>query len=832
MEVHYSEYETEHLETIRRLAPECMVLLRSDGSFPLDAPGRIALYGSGARRTVKGGTGSGDVHAHHTVSIEEGLKNAGFDITTGDWLDNYDDVIRAAHQRFAAEIRHRAAAEHLPAVFYGMGAVMPEPEYIFPVEGDGDTAVYVLSRVCGEGSDRHAVKGDLFLTETEIRDIHRMEEKYPRFLLVLNTAGMVDLSPVSDVRNILLLSQPGAAVGDAFADVLLGRSYPSGKLTDTWMRWVDFPSIGDFGVWNETHYREGIYVGYRYFDTLHKNVLLPFGYGLSYTTFSYDYDSASVSVSGTSVTVRIPVTNTGSRPGREIAEAYVSVPSGKLDQPYQVLAAFSKTEELAAGETETVSLTFRMEQLASFDASTVSELLEKGDYIVRVGRNSRDTEPLCFLRLDRDVTVRQLSHRGGKCSFEDWKPEEKERFSAPVPEDLPVFSIDPYALVMDPSGPPVTPDADVMRRLDILDNHDLAALVTGRYSMNPVVDIIGSASSSVPGAAGETTGEIPGLPSLVMADGPAGLRLTPDYTVDADGHPNPPKPDLNAIGEYLPDSVRKAAGIIRDSRLVKSVSSHVPEKTTYHQYATAIPVGTALAQSWNPEVWKACGDIVGSEMERFHVDLWLAPGINIHRNPLCGRNFEYFSEDPLLAGLAAAGITEGVQQHPGRGVTIKHFAANSQETNRYNNNSVVSERALRDIYFRPFEICIEKARPAAVMTSYNLINGVHASMRADLLKNVIRGEWGYRGLIMSDWVVPMIRWTEHKGIFPAPDAGAAVAAGNNLFMPGTLADRMRVEKMLQMSNSTVSRTRRSIRESAGWVLQTILQLKAAQDHMH
>lgn len=829
MGISYSEYEIKHQDSVRRLAPECMVLLRSDGSFPLDAPGKIALYGSGARRTRKGGTGSGDVHSHHMVSVEEGLRNAGFTITTGEWLDNYDDVIRAARKRFAGEIRRRAAAEHLPAVFYGMGAVMPEPEYIFPIEGEGDTAVYVLSRTSGEGSDRHAVKGDLFLTETEIRDIHRMEEKYPRFLLVLNTPGMIDLSPVSGVRNILLLSQPGAVVGDAFADVLLGKSFPSGKLTDTWMRWQDFPTIGDFGVWNETHYREGIYVGYRYFDTVHKNVLFPFGYGLSCTTFDYDYDKASVSVNGTAVTISIPVSNTGSRPGKEIVEVYVSIPEGRLDQPYQVLAAFAKTETLAPGEAETVTLSFRMDQLASYDTVTASEILEKGDYIVRAGRNSRDTESLCCLRLAEDVTVRRLSHRGGKCSFDDWKPSDKERFSVPVPEDLPVFIIDPDAFNEKSAASPAVPDPDIMRRLDILNDHDLTALVTGRYSLNPLAGIIGSASTSVPGAAGETTAEIPGLPPLVMADGPAGLRLSPDYTMGADGRPDPPKPDLTDLDEYLPETLQTALGNIRNSRFVKSASAAMPEKPVYHQYATALPIGTALAQSWNPEVWKACGDIVGSEMEMFHVDLWLAPGVNIHRNPLCGRNFEYFSEDPLLAGLTAAGITQGVQQHPGRGVTIKHLTANNQETNRYNNNSVISERALRDIYLKPFEICIREAEPAAVMTSYNLVNGAHTSTRADLLRHIVRGEWGYRGLIMSDWVVPMIRWTEHKGIFSAPDPAEAVVAGNNLFMPGSLNDRMRVEKALRASNGADTRTRRAIRESAGWVLQTILRLKSAQD---
>ena len=234
-------YEREHMNTVRALSPECMVLLKSDGSFPLDAPGKIALYGNAARKTIKGGTGSGDVNTRHYVSVEEGLENAGFSITTKGWLDSYDAVWDAANKEFRAGIKRTIAEQGISAIMLGIGAIMTEPAYELPLTGEGDTAVYVLGRISGEGADRAPEKGNLLLTDTEVRDILQLQKQYARFMLVLNVGGVVDLSPVVDeVSNILLISQPGIAVGDAFADVLLGKAYPSGKLASTWAACQDY----------------------------------------------------------------------------------------------------------------------------------------------------------------------------------------------------------------------------------------------------------------------------------------------------------------------------------------------------------------------------------------------------------------------------------------------------------------------------------------------------------------------------------------------------------------------------------------------------------------
>lgn len=274
------EYELQHMSELRKLAPECMVLLKSDGTFPIKEIQEVALFGNGARNTLKGGTGSGDVNVRHYTTIEEGLENAGFMITTKDWLDSYNMIYKEARIKFVQEIKEMAQERGVPAITLGLGSVMPEPEYELPLVGDGKIAIYVLGRESGEGSDRKAESGDLKLTKTEIRDILTLENSYEKFLLVLNVGGVVDLTPIMEVKNILLLSQVGMTIGDSFTDVLIGKSYPSGKLASTWAAWEDYCTIGEFGERDDTRYREGIYVGYRYFDSIGKTPLFPFGYGL------------------------------------------------------------------------------------------------------------------------------------------------------------------------------------------------------------------------------------------------------------------------------------------------------------------------------------------------------------------------------------------------------------------------------------------------------------------------------------------------------------------------------------------------------------------------
>lgn len=783
-------YEKEHLKRLYSQLAECTVLLKSNGDFPLETAGKIAAYGSGVRNTIKGGTGSGEVNSRFFTTIEAGLKDAGFTITTTAWLDAYERVRMQAKKAFYKEIKKRAKANHTQPFIEGMGAVMPEPEYSLPLEGEGDTAVYVVSRISGEGNDRKAVSGDILLSETEKRDILTLHKKYKKFMLVLNVGGVVDLSPVQEVENMLLLSQLGVETGAVLAALLLGTLYPSGKLASTWAAWEDYAAVGQFGEADDTAYREGIYVGYRYFDTVGKRALFPFGYGMGYTAFSLKEER--MEVSGEKITVTVRAENTGEFIGKEVIQVYVSSPEGTLDKPYQGLAAFAKTKELLPGEEEELKLSFRLSDVAAYDTAKAAYVLEAGDYRIRVGNSSADTKICGTVRLKEDAIVRRVRNVCGNPGFTDWKP--KKRKVQDVCTDTAVFLMDAKAVKTESIVYEKKPEIE--NRMKKLSDEMLAYINVGAFPpKGGIRSIIGDAGRSVAGAAGETTGILKekGVPVLVMADGPAGIRLSRKYYEDEKG--------VHALGEPIPESIavflpKPLAWLLNRSSKVKK-GAEIRE-----QYATAIPIGTAIAQSWNLEFAKDCGDIVGEEMERFGVQLWLAPALNIHRSICCGRNFEYFSEDPVISGLFAAALTNGVQAHRGCGTTIKHYAANNQETNRYANNSLVSERALREIYLRGFEICVRESQPCAVMTSYNLLNGVHTSECRGLTEDILRSEYGFSGIVMTDWVVGGGFLTKRTK-YPAPDAGKVAAAGGDLFMPGSKKDYQEV--LAALRNGTLSR---------------------------
>ena len=782
MENQLLDYERQHLEQLRALAPECTLFLKRSGKLPLPGPCEIALYGSGARHTVKGGTGSGEVNSRSFLNIEESLSRAGFQILTKDWLDRYDAVRKDAYAAFLKKIRSDARKHRTSPLIEGMGAVMPEPEYEIPLEQRCNTAVYVLSRISGEGSDRKVVPGDVLLSESEKRDILALQEMYPVFLLVLNVGGPVDLSPVvQDVDDILLLSQLGVQTGAVLSDILLGEAYPSGKLTTSWVRGGDFCPQAEFGEKEETHYKEGIYVGYRYYDAAHVKPLFPFGFGLGYTDFRLE--PGAVTLAGEQVTVSAQVRNTGAFSGKEVVQLYLSSPWGALDQPAQALAAYGKTRELAPGESCRMELRFKMSDLASFDEARSAYVLEKGDYVLRCGNSSRKCKPMALLRLTHEVVTLQARDLLGKPDFSDWKPEGPE----PVPEGLPVYVLDAGSIPTKTLSDTRTPRPDPM--VQALTDEELVFLNIGGFKLKDRSSVVGDSGFTIPGTAGETTSQLKakGFPAIIMADGPAGVRLARDYYEDKKGAHSLSSAMLPTMIDLLPAPVRSS--MRRQKKLPKGA-------VVKHRYATAIPIGTAIAQSFSLSLAESCGDIVGDEMERFGIHLWLAPALNIHRSILCGRNFEYFSEDPLVSGLTAAAITRGVQKHPGRGVTIKHFAANNQETNRYNNNSNVSQRALREIYLKGFGLCVRESQPCAVMTSYNLINGVHTSESRELTEDILRGEFGFQGIVMTDWVVGgSLMYNSRR--YPMPNAGKVALAGGDLFMPGSKADYDRCMAMVR-----------------------------------
>ncbi len=701
------DYEKEHIGLLRDSLAECTLFLRQNGAFPLEAPGRIAAYGNGVRHTVKGGTGSGEVNSRYSVNVEQGLKGAGFTITTGRWLDAFDQVEQDAQKAFVKEIKERAKKKHTMAILEGMGAVMPQPEYDLPLDGEGDTAIYVLSRISGEGNDREPIPGDIRLTDSEAKTILALDAKYEKFMLVLNVGGVVDLTPVKEVSNILVLSQLGVETGSVLADILLGRANPSGKLTTTWASWEDYCKEGEFGDINDTRYKEGIYVGYRYFDTVGKKPLFPFGYGLSYTSF--DIAVTGAAAEGDTIRIKAAVSNTGARAGREVVQVYVSAPAGRLDKPYQDLAAFAKTDLLEPGASQELTISFSLRDCASYDAQKESYVLEAGSYVVRVGDSSDHTQPAALVDLDGEAVVTKARNCLGETDFEDWKRSGSETAAAEELSDITRISV--AAADIETVTVSYDQEREIDPRVKDLTVEELAYLNVGAFNPKAgALSVIGNAATNVAGAAGETTGVLKekGFPVLVMSDGPAGLRLAKEFYRDEKGaHGIGSSMVPESFLPFLPAPARFIMNLIGGSGKPKK-----GQKVEY-QYATAIPIGTAIAQSFNLPLAESYGSIVGDEMERFGVHLWLAPALNIHRDIRCGRNFEYYSEDPLISGKTAAAITRGVQRHPGCGTTIKHYAANNQEKNRYCNNSIVSERAMREIYLKGFGICVRESQPHA-----------------------------------------------------------------------------------------------------------------------
>ena len=775
------QFEKDHTNRVRKAGADGTLFLKRNGDFPLSKADKIALFGVGARRTVKGGTGSGDVNVRKYVTVEEGLENAGFEIVSKPWIDSLEKIMTDARNAFTKGIRDKAEAEGKSGIFIGISSTMEEPSYSIAIEGESDTCVYVLARSSGEGKDRQMKGGDILLTDDEIRDISICHEKYERFMLVLNVGGVVDLTPVLFVENILLLGQLGIATGDILADIVLGKSNPSGKLTATWAPIDLYKSTEGFGDKDETEYKDDIYVGYRYFSTNDIKPTFAFGHGLSYTDFSIK--DVMVSKTEDEITASATVVNTGKYAGREVVQVYASVPSVKLDQPALRLVGFAKTKMLSVGESEKIELQISYRNLASFDEAADSFVLEAGEYVFRIGNSSDNTVVAGCLSIDHVDLGKDVITRSEKLSS--------------------------YA-----------------DRLAGFTDEELALLCCGNFerATDKNSSAIGSAGVHVAGTAGETSGHLihKGVEQLYMADGPAGLRISKTYQAlgdkvfGGDG-------GLAVFLEYMTEWEKKLAAAKMDN--LTEEEKNAPE---YYQYCTAIPIGTAIAQSLDEHVAEDMVDLVGEEMEMFGIHLWLAPALNIHRSPLCGRNFEYFSEDPMISGKMAAGITRGVQSHKNCGVTIKHFACNNQETNRFVSNSVVSNRAMREIYLRGFEIAVRESAPAAIMTSYNLINGEHSCSNKWLLTDVLRNEWGYDGLVMTDWNVTggFGNGAEKRdNKYPIASSAGCIKAGNNLIMPGGEYDIEDILSGLNDENHPYHITRDDLLANAAEVLSCIEKLK-------
>lgn len=798
-----SEREIKNAARARRIAADCMVLLDNKGALPAKI-GKIALYGNGARHTVKGGTGSGDVNSRNVINVEDGLIDAGYEIVSKKWLDVCDAAYKKCEDEYFEKLSKMKKNTPMDMLLLLENQLdtpkIPEikKEHI---SKETDTAIYVLSRNSGEGRDRRDIPGDYELTEEEKSALLTLSENYEKLVVVLNVANVIDLKFIRSVNPgaILLMSQLGNISGLALADIISGKVSPSGHLTTTWAEnYSDYASSKEFNKYPyDEYYKEGIYVGYRYFDTFHKEPAFHFGHGWTYTKF--DYFSKDAVVKDGRCEVTVAVKNIGDKyAARQVIQLYYSAPKGRIKKPHQELCAFAKTKLLQPGESEELKLSFDIADMASYDVESASYVLEFGEYIIRYGDSSVNTRIAVTLGLDFEVVTRKVKNiLPVDEKFEEinanaitpivYPWETIERGKSPYiilnPDEIKTEEIkyksSNVPLRSNTAIEKVTMD-DIRMKKATLDDlicqltvEEMATLCVGIGREDEGGQtVVGAASPSCAGAAGETTSTLKerGIESIIMADGPAGLRLVTEFAADKDGNIIP-----ESMSEVFPGQ----------ERLCGKQKYKMPEDgNKYYQYTTAVPVATALAQSWNMDVLEAVGDIIGGEMQEFGIDLHLAPGMNIHRNPLCGRNFEYYSEDPYLSGMCAAADTKGVQKHKGCGTTIKHFAFNNKEDNRFENNSHIHERAIREIYLRGFEIAIRESSPKAVMSSYNLINGEHTANSYELLTSALRDEMGFEGIVMTDWGTTGGSAVVKEEKYKLSDSAGCIKAGNNLIMPG------------------------------------------------
>lgn len=729
----------------RQAAAEGIVLLKNEGGvLPLAKDAEIALVGFTGYFCHRMGWGSGDMMKHTPVQIDEGLEKAGVRLDQG-FAKVYRDELAA---RKAKGLYDRINLDWWKWTFrFDEVKGFDKAKFAETAAGKrGKTCVVVIGRNCGESEDLKDAPGSFRLHWEEDLLLKDACANFDDVVVVLNACGVLDTSFMEKypVKALVFAPMLGEVTGDAVADVLTGAVNPSGKTVDTWAKhYYDYSTTDCFGAL-DLPYREGIYVGYRHFATKGVEPRYPFGFGLSYTTFSLEPLQRG----------EVKVTNTGKVAGAEVVQCYVAAPSVKLDQPRYKLCGFRKTKVLAPGESEIVRVSADLWTCPSWCEKTSAWVLEPGKYWFLVG------DSLATLKEAWTEDVTELkSRKDGSAvapSVELPKPTRKVTMN-----DVLAGTATAEELVAQ------------------FDDAELALILNGRvfdagFAVEGGTGVGGAKEGKVKCEAGEFwSSEKYAIPVVTCADGPSGVRL---------GNFNDP------VDTYNP----QCAELVH------------------------WPSGTAVAQGWNEANAEAFGRAVADDMARSDIDGWLAPGVNIHRNPLCGRNFEYFSEDPLLAGKMGAAIIRGVERKAdgtlsGRYATVKHFCTNNQEFERGAENNIVDERTLREIYLKPFEIAVKEGHPHALMTSYNQLNGDYVATTRRLVTDVLRGEWGFTGLVMTDWWNSAVK-KRHP------------FAGNDIVMPGV---RGFVEEMIAgLKDGTLRRA--DAQACAVRIVKTLKELLAAR----
>ncbi len=743
----------EHIALSRKAATEGMVLLENNGTLPLKKNTTVSLFGIGSIDYVKGGGGSGMVYSEYVRNIYEGFMEKAPEIKI------YEPVTKF-YYNYALSILDQYEGNQ---VFLDQ-KLLPETELpqelITEAAKSSDVAIITIRRFSGEDWDRSSEKGDFYLTDTEQKLVDDVTAAFAHSVVVLDIGGMIDVSWIKNNPKIdaaLLAWQAGQEGGLAIADIICGDINPSGKLTDTFAKeFADYPSADTF---NESKdyvcYFEDIYVGYRYFETIPNaasRVNYPFGYGLSYTTFEISKPEAMLK--DNKIKISVSVKNTGKVAGKEVVQAYYSAPQGILGKPKIELAGFKKTKLLAPDETENISIEFDVSSMASFDdlgkLQMSAYLLEKGDYIFYVGNDCRNlTEAdYKYTVTDEFIVTEQLSQ---KCAPNKL---EKRMLSDGSFEPLPSFPVKSYDDVPEPVNTATAPDTEnPLGLIEVANGKITLDQFVAQFTEEELISIVsGIPNTGVANTCGFGGINRLGIPAVMTADGPAGLRLAP------------------------------STGIA----------------------TTAWPCATLIACTWDPELMYTIGKAGGLEAKENGIAIWLTPALNIHRNPLCGRNFEYFSEDPLIAGKFAAAKVNGMQS-VNTGASAKHFACNNKEVNRQYSDSRVSERALREIYLRGFEICVKESQPWTVMCGYNIINDRRCCNSYEQLQGILRDEWGFKGMVTTDWWTPC-------------DQTYCVLSGNDLRMP--IGDPNRLRESLQ--NGRIKRGH--LETVTKRILETILKL--------
>lgn len=716
-----------YLETSARAVSGGIVMLKNDGALPLKQGGTAAVFGRIQLHYYKSGTGSGGmVNVSKVIGITDGLLDAGYKL---------DEQLLNAYREW----------DEQNPFDYGEGwggepwsqKEMPlTDELVGGAASRADAAIVIIGRTAGEEMDNKLEKGAFLLSDLEEDMLRRVTSAFDKTVVLLNTGGLIDMSFMDryPVSAVMYVWQGGMVGGAGTAAVLTGEVSPSGKLPDTIAYEIsDYPSDKFFGSGDMDCYGEDIYVGYRYFETFAKDrVRFPFGFGMSYTSF--DITASDFKLDGDKVTGSVNVKNTGSTPGREVVQIYCSAPQGKLGKPARVLCGFDKTRTLQPGESQTLSFEIPLESVASYDDSGVTGhksawILEQGGYVFYAGADVRSASEAYSLTLPETVVRQCKSALGPLTAFKrmvnsSGKPEFED-----VPLTGEAFPHDHAKL---PAEIPQTGDrgirlADVVNGKNTLEeftaqltDYDLSCIIRGEGMGSPKVT---AGTAAAFGGVSDTLTAL-GIPCACCDDGPSGMRL---------------------------DCGTKAF---------------------------SLPNGTLLASTFDRPLMTELFTFMGLEMHTNQVDCLLGPGMNIHRHPLNGRNFEYFSEDPYLTGEMASAELAGLHSTGAEG-TIKHFCGNNRETRRHFLDSVISERALREIYLRGFENAVKKGGAKSVMTTYGQVNGVWTAGNYDLVTGILRDDWGFDGFTMTDW------WANINRRGKAPDKSdfAAMAmAQNDVYM--------------------------------------------------